>query len=63
MQLIGAKLASSLFVPDVVLLLLAVLVCSVSGLSSNSGVPGLLPSDMSSAPATRASDIPEETVK
>ena len=41
--------------------MLAVLVCSVSGLSSNKGVPGRLPSEISSAPATRASDIPEPT--
>jgi hypothetical protein len=53
---IGAKLSSGiLFDPEV----LAVLVCSVSGLSSNKGVPGRLLSEISSAPATRASEIPE----
>ena len=52
----GAKLSSGiLFDPEV----LAVLVCSVSGLSSNKGVPGRLLSEISSAPATRASEIPE----
>lgn len=54
----GAKLSSDIFVvPE--LLVLAVLMCSVSGLSSNKGVPGRLPSEMSSAPATRASEMPE----
>ena len=57
----GGKLSSDIFaVPDE--LVLAVLVCSVSGLSSNNGVPGRLLSDMSSAPATRASEIPEEAI-
>ena len=57
----GGKLSSDIFVvPEA--LVLAVLVCSVSGRSSNRGVPGRLLSDMSSAPATRASEMPEEPI-
>jgi hypothetical protein len=57
----GGKLSSDIFVVPGALVL-AVLVCSVSGRSSNSGVPGRLLSEMSSAPATRASEIPEEPI-
>ena len=54
----GVKLSSEiLVVPSV--LVFAVLVCSVTGRSSNKGVPGRLPSEISSAPATRASEMPE----